>query len=187
MKKEILLPFFFITSFIYSQINEVKLHDFLLTDSELRWQHAYKSDLKANHLKNHWMNVILSSENIENLTQSGNMIIFDLKNDKIDYRKSGSSWNNTADIVKYPQNYRVEIDIQDYQYKVSIQNITALFRNTMRIADFSGHWQSTNLVDLVTRKRSSEFRKSKAMSKGMNSLHQHYLNKFDSKMTQKLF
>ena len=181
MKKQILLPFFFITSFIYSQINEVKLHDFLLTDSELRWQHAYKSDLKANDLKNHWMNFILSLKNIENLTQSGNMIIFDLKNDKIDYRKSGSSWNNTADIVKYPQNYRVEIDIQDYQYNVSIQNIKALFRNTMRIADFSGPWQSTNLVDIVTRKRSSEFRKSKAMSKGMNSLHQYYLNKFDSK------
>ena len=181
MKKEILLPFFFVTSFIYSQINDVKLHDFLLNDSELRWHHAYKSDLKANDLKNHWMNFILSSENIENLTHLGDMIIFDVKNDKIDYKKSGSNWNNTADIVKYPQNYNVQIDIQDYQYKVSIQNITALYRNTMRIADFSGYWQSTNLVDIVTTNRKSEFRKSRAKIKGMNSLHQHYLNKFRTK------
>ena len=181
MKKEILLPFLFITSFIYSQISDVKFHDFLLNDSELRWEHTFKSDLKESDLKTHWMNFTLSSENIENLTQSANMIIFDVKNDKIDYTKSGSSWNNTADIVKYPQNYNVVIDIQDYQYKVSIQNITALYRNTMRIADFSGYWQSTNLVDIVTRKRNSEFRKSKLMSKGMNSLHQHYLNKFSTK------
>lgn len=183
MKKGILLPFLFISSLIYSQITEIKLHDFLLNDKWLGWQHEYKIDLKEQELKNHWINFLLSSENIINLSHSGNRIEFDVKNDIIDCNKTGNSWNNMADILKYPQNYSVEIDTRDYQYKVSIQNITALYRNTMGVADFSGYWQSTKLIDLVTIKRRSKFRKSKAISKSMNSMHQHYLDKFDLKIS----
>lgn len=182
MKKAIVLILLAYGSIAYPQTSEVKLYDFLLKDQELTWQHVYNSDLNKAELIENIMNNVSSSTNTKNLNRSENKIRFDVLGDKIDYRKFGGKWGNTADFVRYPQSYSVEIHVKDNQYHVTVKNIEAILSNSMsmRIAEFSSGWHKDNLINSVSRKGKTDFRQSKSVSTGMNYIQKHYYSKFEN-------
>ena len=182
MKKAIVLILLAINSFSFSQTSKVKLYDFLLKDQKLSWQHVYTSDFNNEDLMSNVIKFVSSSNNVRNLVKSENKIRFDVEGDKIDYKRFGGKWGNTADFVKYPQSYSVVINVQDYEYCVTINNIEAILSNriSMRIAEFSSDWHKENLINSVSRKRKTEFSQSKSVITGMKFIQKHYYSKFEN-------
>ncbi len=181
MKKIFSITFLLLSSLIYSQNSTAKLFDFMLQDKKLLWSHVYDSDLNTDDLKSNLIKNVSSSNGMVDLIKSENRISFNIYKDVVDYKSHGGKWSNTPDFVKYPQHYKVQIDIKDYQYKVTVINIDVISKSslTMRIAEFSDDLQKVKLIDIVSNKTKTDFGSKKSIKNGLSFIHKHFQNKFD--------
>ena len=174
-----------IYAFTYSQTSEVRLHDFLLENKSLIWQHIYESNLSANELMQNFLEKDLSLMKSKKVNKSENSLVFTVENDEIDFTKFGGKWSTTPDFVKFPHSYKVIVEVKDKKYRVTLKNMNVAIGNNMGIADFSPDWINSKLIDAVTRKRNTEFRKTNDVVKGLEILQNYYQLKFELKENEK--
>ena len=181
MKKIFSITFLLLSSLIYSQNSTAKLFDFKIQDKKLSWSHVYDSDLNANDLKSNLTKNVSLSNGMVDLIKSENSISFNIYKDVVDYKSLGGKWSNTPDFVKYPQHYKVHIDIKDKKYIVTVKDIEVTYGSslTMRTAEFNDDSKKSKLIDIVSAKTKTEFNSKKSIKNGLNYIHKHFLNTFD--------
>lgn len=94
---------------------------FKIEDSKLVWQKVFYKEKKD--LMSYFIKQVISSLSKDNFQQVENRISFEIKSDKVDYKKYGGKWGNTLSHLKAPLFYLVVIDFKENRYRVTINSI----------------------------------------------------------------
>lgn len=167
--KKLLLFLLFLPLTSYSQLDT--LYNFKIHNNELIWQHTFKTTKTTEDLKIAYITNTISTFNTSNLNELKNRITFSIEKDKVNFKKFGGSWGNTATFVQYPINYLVVVDFKDFKYRVTI-------KSTM--IDY-GRLGITSLEDTTTKKRTTIFKNSAAISDGLLDYDNYFLDKYSLK------
>lgn len=167
--KKIILLLFILPFTIYSQLDT--LYNFKIHNNELIWQHTFESEKTAEDLKTMYSTNTISTFNTSNLNELNNRITFHIEQDKVNFKKFGGTWGNTATFVQYPISYLVIIDFKDFKYRITIKSI---------IIDY-GRLGTISLEDTTTKKRTTVFKSSQAVLNGLLDYDKYFLDKYHLK------
>lgn len=173
MKKTFLLLLLITTISSAQSLENPNYPNFILENKTIKWQKVFDTNLSKNELGNLFIKNIVSNFQTENLQEFEDRILFNVKQDKIDFKSMGGSWGSTALFVQYPIDYFVMVDIKENKYRITIKNIIV----DMSSAGFGN--TANELINYITKKKNSVFRKSSASSKGATFFNNHFMNKFD--------
>jgi len=165
MKK--LFIIFLITGSVHSQKLVDSIFTFKAVDNELVWQKIFTSEI--DDLQNVFKKEVVTNMQLENLQEIDNTISFNVKGEKIDFKKYGGTWGNTAVFIQYPQNFLVVIDFKDDRYRVTVKSIKVDFTT-------SGINSINDFEDYILKK--GKIKNNKYIKKMLSYCHKHYTNKF---------
>ena len=138
---------------------------FKIKDGKLIWQKVFLKDNKD--LIGHFSKQVISNISKDNLQQVGNRMSFEIKEDKVEYKKYGGTWSNTLAHLNVPISYLVVIDFKENKYRVTISFIKSFFGLNIGYLHLSD-------VSL----KNGSLTKKKIVLRGLRFLNVHFVKKF---------
>jgi len=175
MKKIILL--FLVSVSVFSQIKHPET-DFYLENAKVYWQHVYAvPGSNTDQLIKYFEKEVLVNFQKNDFQIIDNNIIFNVVDDKVDFRKYGGTTMGSILYIQDYFKYVVVIDFKDEKYRVTIKDIF-IDNKINGIAQSSGYLQ-----EYITKKKQTLFTTNNLANTGMIYNHKYFLEKFERNLT----
>ncbi len=154
--KKILFSLFLASFFSVSYAQEEEFvfpYKYLkLSEGEVLWEKIFIADsLNPAEVEKMLFNYLPTISGIKNVAKLGDVIVFDISNFKVDYKKYGGKPINTVMFLNHPLDAKGFVSIKEGKYRITIKNI--IFSTYTPQTGFS----KITLEEGITRKKGAAF------------------------------
>lgn len=150
-----------ILSIISLQIFAQETHNFKIESGKLVYEKVIQESKTLSELKNS-----ISKIPGEIITEDSTKLIYQIKNHEIPYRSYGGTDMGTAFFAQNPFSGTISIETKADRFRIKAENL--IFENVSLGVIYPGTNTVTTFEKVILRKKNSEFRTEKSLTKGLS-------------------